>query len=294
MRIVQLLVLGLSLGAVYGLIALGFVAIYRGTKVINLAHGSMLLLGAFVTASLADDLGFAAALLSGIVAAALCAVAIERIVSLAPTGDHLVLTILTVGVDIALFTELTRRMGVDVVAMGDPWGDSRVALFGTTLPTARIAAGIACLLVIGAYFVVLRRTDFGIRMRAAAEDPETASLVGISQRRVSMTSWAIGGGLACLAGVSLALFPNPGLDSTVHLLALNAIPAVMIGGLDSSLGAVVGGVIVGVTQSLVQGNAETFRFLGEGFADVAPYAVMLLVLLVRPTGLFGSRELTRV
>lgn len=294
MRILQSLLLGVSLGSIYALIALGFVAIYKGTKVINLAHGSILLTGAYTVAVLSPRVGFPAAAALGIAGSALCAVVVERLVAAVRTRDHLVLTIFTIGVDLLLITELTRRIGSRVLTMGDPWGDRRVELLGTVLPQARIAATAAGILIIAGFFLVLRKTDFGVRMRASADDPRTAALMGIDQRRVALASWAIGGALACVAGVFLAVFPNPGLDHTAGLIALNAIPAVIIGGLDSTEGAVLGGLIVGVTQTLVDGNAASLHFLGEGFGGVAPYVVMLLVLLWRPSGLLGSKEMNRV
>lgn len=294
MRILQLLLLGVSLGSIYALIALGFVAIYKGTKVINLAHGSILLLGAYVVAVLSPRVGFGLAAAGGIAVAALAAVIIERLVAAARTDDHLVPTILTIGVDVLLVTDLSRRIGSEVLTMGDPWGDARVEVFGAVLPQARIAATVVGITIIAAFFIVFRKTDFGVRMRASAEDAETAALMGISQRNVAVASWIIGGALACIAGIFLAGFPNPGLDSTSGLIALNAIPAVIIGGLDSSEGAILGGLVVGVTQSLVQGNAGSLHFLGEGAGEVAPYVVMLVVLLWRPSGLFGSKEMSRV
>jgi branched-chain amino acid transport system permease protein len=294
MKIVQLLLLGVSLGSIYALIALGYVAIYKGTKVINLAHGSVMLLGAYVVSLVSDRSNFYLGVAAGLLVAGIGAMVVERVVALARTEDHLVLTILTIGVDIVLATELSRRIGTEVFSLGDPWGDARVEIFGTVLPQARIAALVVGTVVITAFFVVFRKTDFGARMRASAADPETAALMGISQRKVALVSWAVGGALACIAGIFLACFPNPGLDHHSGVLALNAIPAIIIGGLDSSEGAVFGGLIVGVTQSLVQGYADELSFLGENAAAAAPYAVMLVFLLVRPAGLLGSKELTRV
>ncbi|MBM6545359.1 branched-chain amino acid ABC transporter permease [Janibacter sp. YIM B02568] len=295
MRVLQFVLLGLSLGAIYALISLGFVAIYKGTKVINLAQGSIMLFGAFVVSSVSPRLGFWPALAVGITVAALLSVVAERVVSLARAADHLVLTILTIGLDIILAQELTRRIGDRYITMRDPWGADTVTLLGTTLPVARLWATGLGLVIIAIFFVAFTKTDFGVRMRASAQDPETAALMGISQRRVAMASWAIGGGLACLAGVFLAGSPSPGLDHTAHFLALSAVPAIIIGGLDSFEGAVVGGLVVGVTQSLVQGfDSSISPVLGGQFSIVAPYIVMLVFLLFRPSGLFGSKELNRV
>lgn len=295
MKLLQFVLLGLSLGAIYSLIALGFVAIYKGTRVINLAQGSVMLFGAYVVASASPTISFWPALLLGLAATCLLSVVVERVVHLAKAADHLVLTILTIGVDIILIQELGRRIGDRFLTMGDPWGAATVTLAGTTLPVARLWATLIGLVIIVIFFIITATTDFGVRMRASAQDPETAALMGISQRRVAMASWAIGGGLACLAGVFLAGSPSPGLDHTAHVIALTAVPAVIIGGLDSFEGAVVGGFVVGVVQSLAQGfDALIAPVLGSQFSVVAPYIVMLVFLLWRPSGLFGSKELTRV
>lgn len=290
----QLILVGISLGSIYALIALGFVTIYRGTGVINLAQGSLLLLGAYVVALVAPERGFAIGLAAGLVATVAAAVLIERITAAARTEDHLALTILTIGVDVLLVTELSRRIGSSVLTMRDPWGDNTVQVLGSTVPEARLYATAVASVVILGLFLLYQRTSFGVRMRASTEDSVTASLMGINLRRTRMAAWAIGGSMACLAGVFLACFPNPGLDHTSAVIALNAIPAIIIGGLDSPVGAIIGGIVVGITQSVIDGNAEALAFLGQDSAAVAPYLLMLVVLFVRPTGLFGSQELTRV
>lgn len=294
MRLVQLLILGISLGAIYGLIALSFVTIFKGTRVFNLAQGGVMLFGVYVTAQLSGSLGFWGAAAIGIAVAALLSVILQRIVALAPRGNHLVLTILTVGLEVILAAELARLIGTRILTVGDPWGDQTVSVFGATVPLARVVALGVCVVLIALFFLVFRKTRFGIRMRASAADPETAALMGISQRNIAMTSWAIGGALAAIAGLFLAMFPNPGLEHTAHLLAFNAIPAVIIGGLDSSEGAILGGLIVGVSQTLVTGYASSLGFLGEGIGDVTPYIVMIVFLLIRPSGLFGTKERLRV
>lgn len=294
MRVFQLLLLGLSLGAIYGLIALSFVTIFKGTRVFNLAQGGVMLFGVYVTALLAPALSFWGAAAVGILVASVLSVVIERIIALAPRGDHLVLTILTVGIEVILAAELARLIGSRILTVGDPWGDQTVAIFGATVPVARIVALGVCVLLIAVFFLVFRKTRFGIRMRASAADPETAALMGISQRKVAMTAWAIGGAMAAIAGLFLAMFPNPGLEHTAHLLAFNAIPAVIIGGLDSSEGAILGGLIVGVSQTMVTGFASSLSFLGAGIGDVTPYIVMIIFLLVRPSGLLGTKERLRV
>lgn len=294
MKLIQVLVLGLSLGAIYGLIALSFVTIFKGTKVFNLSQGSVMVVGVYITALFTGQIGFFAAAAAGVLAAALLAMILDRIVALAPGGDHLVLTILTVGIDIVLVAETSRLIGTTFVTVGDPWGSQTVSILGAIVPLTRVIALLVGLVLIGIFFLVFQKTRFGIRMRASSADPETAALMGINQRAVSSSAWAIGGALAAVAGLFLAMFPNPGLDSSGHLLALHAIPAVIIGGLDSFGGAILGGLIVGVTQVLVTSYASSLSFLGAGIGDISPYILMIIFLLVRPSGIFGTKELVRV
>jgi len=156
-----------------------------------------------------------------------------------------------------------------------------------------IAGGVAAVLV-AAFAAVFKFTDWGIAMRSAAEDGETASLMGIRLNRVAAAAWAMAGALAAIGGLFLTSFPAAGVTGGVGLVALAAIPAVVLGGFDSPSGAVVGGLIIGVVSVLTAGYQDELSFLGRGLGSVAPYVVMLLVLLVRPNGLFGTKEVTRV
>jgi branched-chain amino acid transport system permease protein len=286
---------GLSLGCVYALIAIGFVVVFKSTRVLNFAHGSVLLLGAYVVGRTHEALGFGLAVLAGVAAAAAAGVLIDVVIMRRARGADLgTLAILTLGVDILMLTELTRRIGVDVLTTGAPWGTDVVDLAGAKIPQSRlIAAAVAVVLVVG-LAAAFKYSDAGVAMRAAAADDETASLMGIRLGRVAMAAWALAGALAAVAGVFLGSFPSPGIDATLGLAALAAIPAWVLGGFDSIPGAVVGGLIIGVVSALTTGYQDELSFLGRGLGEVAPYAVMLLVLLIRPSGLFGTREITRV
>lgn len=291
---VQQLVLGVSLGAIYALIALGFTTIFQGTRVFNLAQGTVMLLGVLVAARLAPDTGFWLAALAGLAVGAVAALVIWALTLAARGSTHLTMTILTMGVQVVLISELTRRIGSDFLTTEDPWGNGVWHLAGIGVPQARIWAVVVTAVLVAAFFWALRSTPWGAAMRAASADPVTAELLGISERRVACVAWLIGGALAVVAGIFLAAAPNPGLDYTAHLVALSAIPAVVIGGLDSSEGAVVGGLLVGVVQGLVTGYSSHYAFLGADIGAVTPYILMVVVLLVKPHGLFGSREVTRV
>ncbi|WP_030453496.1 branched-chain amino acid ABC transporter permease [Herbidospora cretacea] len=292
---VELLVNGISIGAVYALIALGFVIIFKATEVVNFAHASLLLAGGYLVARLWPLVGFWAALLIGVAAAALVAAAIEfLVIRRANVASHSVLAIVTIGVDIVITTELTRQIGTDVLAMGDPWGSEVVRFGGVTLAETRIVALVTAAALITAFLLAFKYTGWGVAMRAAAEDAETAALMGVRLGRVSMSAWAVAGGLAAVAALFLCVFPTPGLDRSTSLVALKAFPAAILGGLDSTTGALVGGLIIGVTESMMSGYQNDMAFLGRGIGDVAPFLVMLVILLIRPAGLFGTKELARV
>jgi branched-chain amino acid transport system permease protein len=294
-QFISLLVGGLFLGAIYSLVALGFVTVFKATHVINFAQGSVLLLGAFVIGRTHGSLGFWPAVALGIAAAALVAVLIDAVL-IRPIrrADLGTLAILTLGVDIILLTELTREIGTDVLSVGAPWGSDVVEVAGIRVAESRVIAGGVAVLLVAAFAAAFKLTDWGIAMRSAAEDGEAASLMGIRLNRVAAAAWALAGALAAIAGVFLTSFPAAGVTGGVGLVALAAIPAVVLGGFDSPSGAVVGGLIIGVVSVLTAGYQEELSFLGRGLGTVAPYVVMLLVLLVRPNGLFGTKEVTRV
>ncbi|EGG47010.1 MULTISPECIES: branched-chain amino acid ABC transporter permease [Streptomyces] len=288
---------GLALGAVYALVALGFVIVFRASGVLNFAHGSLLLLGGYLTAVLHGPLGFAGALAAAVLATALTAGAVDRLLlrgdGTEPGTAH-VRTIATLGVDLLLATELTRRIGGDLLTLGDPWGDAVTTLGPVTVADSRLAALAVSAVAIGAVFALFRLTPWGLSLRAAAEDTEAAALMGIRLARVRTLAWCLAGALAALAAVFLAAFPAPGLERTTGQIALKAFPAAVLGGMASPGGALAGSALIGLTEALVAGYQTQLHVLGEGFADVAPYAVMVLVLLVRPTGLFGAKGAVRV
>jgi branched-chain amino acid transport system permease protein len=293
--LLSLLVTGVSIGAIYALVALGFVLLYKAAGVVNFAHGSILLLGAYVTARLWEPLGFWAAAGLGVAAGAIGALAVERLLA-SPMRDAapVSLAIMTIGVDILLTTELGRRMGPDIMVIGHPWGGSATHVGSVAVPSNRIIALAVAAVLIGLFFLAFRFTSWGIQMRAAAEDREAAALLGVRLGWITASSWLLAGGLAVVAGVFLAGSPTPGLSPAVGVVALRALPAAILGGLDSTTGALAGGLLVGVAETLAAGYQDQLLFLGRGFGEIAPYVVMIAVLLVRPAGLFGTREVGRV
>jgi branched-chain amino acid transport system permease protein len=294
-QFLSLLLNGLSLGTMYALIALGFVVIFKSSEVVSFMQGSLLLLGAYLIAVLQDPLGFWGAVLAGVVITALVGLIVDRVFFARLRGaPAITLAILTIGLDIMLSTELTRRIGSDILNIDHPWGGNVVHVGGVGITANRAIAMAVAAVLIAVFFAANKYSSWGVAMRASAEDGEAAALMGIRLGRVSATAWMIGGALAAVAGLFLVGSPTPGITPVVGAVALGAFPAAILGGLDSTGGALVGGLIIGIAQSLADGYQEQISFLGRGFGSVVPYVVMIAVLLVRPSGLFGTRELTRV
>ena len=290
-----LLLNGLSLGAIYALIALGFAVIFKASEVVSFMHGSLLLFGAYTIARLNESIGFFPAVVIGVVATAGVGLLVERLLIDRLRGTAVItLAIMTIGVDVILLTELTRRIGSDILNVGHPWGGDFIRLGDVGLTENRLYAMLVAAVCMLAFLAAFKFSSWGVAMRAAAEDGETAALMGIKRGRVSAVAWIIGASLAAIAGLFLVGSPTPGVAPGVHSVVLRAFPAAILGGLDSTGGAILGGMIIGVAEAMAAGYQEQLLFLGRGFGDVVPYVVMIIVLLVRPSGLFGTKELTRV
>ncbi|MDN5918092.1 MAG: branched-chain amino acid ABC transporter permease [Pseudonocardia sp.] len=288
---VQLVVNGLGKGAVYALLALGFVVIFKATEVVNFAHGSLVLVGGYLIAVTVDDLGFVLAAMVGIAGAGVAALLIERLlISRSRNADDFALALLTIGVDVVIVEDVFRRLGTQVPYLGAPWDAWALTVGGVTLFSTQLVALGVGLVLITAFFLAFKYTTWGIAMRAQAENREAAALMGIRSSRVTATAWLVAGALAGVAVLFIVTqdFSGIGLSRSTHAIAFAAFPAAVIGGLDSTAGAVVGGIIVGLTQALTE------VYVSIPFAKVAVFLVMLLVLVIRPAGLFGTREFRRV
>ncbi|MFE1230347.1 branched-chain amino acid ABC transporter permease [Streptomyces sp. NPDC058745] len=292
--LLQTLFNGLALGSVYALIALGFSLVHKASHVVNFAHGSLLLLGGYLVTVLHESLGFPVAVAVAAAGTGAAAMLEALVLRRLRRSGAAVPTILTIGVDILLLTELARRIGGDVLRSGDPWGAAVVSVGGITVPQTRIACLVVTLLLVGAFFTAFRWSRWGLAMRAMSLDEEAAALMGVRADRLRMTAWALAGLMATVAAVFLAAFPTPGLDRTTGHIALAAFPAAVLGGLGSVGGALLGSLVVGMAEAAAVGYQQHLDLLGGGLADIVPYLVMVLVLMARPQGLLGSKELTRV
>ncbi|MCZ7525238.1 MAG: branched-chain amino acid ABC transporter permease [Acidimicrobiia bacterium] len=296
-KFLQLTVGGVATGTIYALVALGFVVIYRATGVINFAQGGFVLLGAALSYNFTDTWGlpFYAGILLAMAAAALIGVVIERLVLHRMVGQPVYAVIMiTIGLLIIIQQVVQSVWGAQDIFRTEPYGAKVVTVGDVTISHRDIATIVTALLLLGLFFLFFRYTKFGVAMRATAVDQEAAQAQGISAGRVFALSWAIAAAVAVPAGVMLTSGNRP-LNLGVSFIALRAFPAIIIGGLESPGGAVIGGIVVGLAESYgagyLPGNAP---WLGNNFDIVLPYVIMLMVLLVAPYGLFGTREVRRV
>ncbi|GAB2933038.1 branched-chain amino acid ABC transporter permease [Rhodococcus aerolatus] len=287
----QLVVNGLGKGAVYALLALGFVIIYKSTEVVNFAHGALVILGGYVVVVTLPTLGWFPAFVLGVASAGLGALVLERLlISRARLADANSLALMTIGIDVVITEEVIRRLGVELPFLGEPFDAKPIQVGDLTIFRTQLVALIVGAVLITAFFLAFKYTSWGIAMRAQAENKEAAALMGIRSSRVTATAWLVAGALAGIAVVFIATqdFSGIGLGRTTHSVALAAFPAAIIGGLDSTLGAVIGAMVVGVTEAL------SAQYISYDFSKSAVFIVMLVVLVARPSGLFGTKELSRV
>lgn len=295
--LVELAVEAVALGGIYGLIALGFVVVYKATGVINFAHGTFMALGAYLgyNASVTWGLGFAPAVVVSMALTAGAAVVAERLVlrRLATRPAHAVI-MATIGLAIAGDQVLTMVWGFDHFAIGDPWGSSSVRVAGVSVASvdlATMAGTAAAVTAVAAFFT---RTPLGLSMRARASDAEAAMVCGVSTSRVDMAAWGLAAALAALAGVFLAS-GTASVHPDIGYQALRAFPAVVLAGLVSVPGAVAGGLVVGAVEVFTAGYAPVHApWLGVNLHQVTPYLAMLAVLWVRPSGLFTTGSARRL
>jgi branched-chain amino acid transport system permease protein len=296
--IVMLTAAGLSLGAMYALVALGFSVIYRASRVFNFAHGELLAIGAFTMASLTDmRVPWVLALVASMLITGVVAMGIERAVVRPMIGRPVFVTII-----LTLFVALLLRAlsiviwGVQPKSITSPLGESAVSLGGGgSIPYQTLAQIVVALLALGLFFFMLGKTRLGVGMRATAADQEVAMGLGIPVGRVLGATWLFAGMLAGLAGVFAAMKHAMFSHEATLIIAFRAFPAVIVGGLTSPTGTVIAGFLLGLLEIFAPVYlGPHLGGFGKNLQDVFPYVIMIVFLMVRPYGLLGTRDVERL
>jgi branched-chain amino acid transport system permease protein len=287
--LVELVVTGLVIGAIYGLVAMGFAVIYKATGIVNFAQGEMGMLSAYVSWSVATSLGAGGlgTLLVAIVAGALLGLACERLVMRPMLGEPVLSVVLvTVGLAVVLRSVVTLVWGAAPHKFDVAGADTILQIAGIGIRVSQLAVIAVLLVALAGFWYFLRHSRFGVAMRAVAADEKTARLMGVSTARVQAVAWAAASALAALAGAFFAVIY--GLAPTIFQLGLKAFPATVLGGFDSVLGSGASGLVIGVLENLVGG------YMASTLKEIVGFLVILVVLMVRPFGLFGEKRIERV
>ena len=291
METLQLIISGLANGCVYGLIALGFVLIYKAAEQVNFAQGDLMMFGAFVTLGLGNEthlgLPFWLACVGAILAMALLGWLLERAVLRQIFGQsQLVVIILTIAIGFLLRFVAGLIWGHDPLTLESPIAGTYRKFGGVVVGVDELTVIAVTIALTGLLFVFFSQTKLGIAMQASSQNQLAAYYMGIPVKRIHGLTWALAGAIAAVAGI---LFASKGsIDPNTGLLGIKAFAAAVIGGFGSLPGVLAGGLIVGLIEPFAA------RYVAAGYSQIAPYAVMILVLLVRPRGLFAQAFVKKV
>ena len=293
---IALILNGVSIGLMYSLIALGFVLVYKSTDAINFAQGEFVMMAALIGAVV---VGFNVSPIVGAIAAVVIVLAVmigfgfalERVVLRPLLGRPIVAVIMaTIGLASVLRGLTPIIFGGETRALPLPIPDDPVVIGPATLPPIQVlGAGVAILLFVG-FNWFFKKSRMGVAMRAVADNQQVAQAMGINVERYFALAWAMAGIVSALGGIVWGSML--GVDVQIAVVGLKVFPVVILGGLDSIGGAMIGGLIVGLVESLASGYLDPY--VGGGTKDFAPYVLMILVLMIRPYGIFGRRQIERV
>jgi branched-chain amino acid transport system permease protein len=287
--LIQFITSGLALGSIYGLVALGFAVIYKSTEVFNFAQGMLMVCGAYLavtaTATLGLPLPLAVAFVLG--GASILGVIIQLLLIRPLSGQPLLPVIM-----ITIALSIVLRAGIEILYGGTarsvtlPLPTGSFVIGGIRISQLHLTAACVSALCMALFVVFFRFTRAGLLMRATADNQEAAVLSGVNINRVNCGAWAVGTMLAAIGGIFLGKLQLASVE--LENIGLLALPAVVIGGLQSIPGAILGGILVGVIEQLASG------YISPKSRDIFIYLPLLIILMVRPWGLFGQRELGRV
>jgi branched-chain amino acid transport system permease protein len=292
--LLQLVLNGLIVGALYGVVAMCFVLIYKASQVVNFAQGEFLLIGAWVCWWLLTkfQLPFYAGFL--VTLAFMMAFGfILQVVVLRPMIGEPVISVIMVTIGLSIFFQALMKWMFGVFAQPFPpiFATRSVTVLGLEVQTVYVMSTLVSLVIMGGFAWFFKFSRMGLAMRATAFDQQVAQSLGISIRQVFALSWAISAMVSAVAGVVVGVVN--GVSSALSFFGIKVFPAVILGGLDSIVGAVVGGLVIGVLENLAHYADSQFLKWGNLY-EIAPFYVLIVILMIRPYGLFGTRDIERV
>jgi branched-chain amino acid transport system permease protein len=287
-----LIVSGLSIGLMYSLIALGFVLVYKATDAINFAQGQFVMLAGFMaTTALAASAPIWVAIMAAVAGMIGLSFVLERVVLRPLLGRPVVAVIMaTIGLAAIMQGLPPITIGAQTKNIPLPLPETPISLWTATIPPIQALGVVVSIMFLGAFTWFFLKSRMGVAMRAVADNQQVAMAMGINVERYFAIAWAMAGIVSALGGIIWGSML--GVDTQLALVGLKVFPVVILGGLDSIVGAVVGGLIVGVVESIAAGYLDPY--VGGGTKDFAPYVLMIIVLMFKPYGIFGKRKIERV
>jgi branched-chain amino acid transport system permease protein len=286
MQLLQLVISGIAQGCIYGLIALGFVLIYKATETVTFAQGEMMMLGAFGGLACMTMLNFPfwLAILCSVVAMAIVGVLLERVVIRPVLGQPAFsIVMLTIGIGYVARGLITMIpvIGTETHTMPVPYKDQIWKVGELILNLEHLVIIAVTAVLCAALYALFKYSKLGVAMQASSQNQLAAYYMGIPVRKLNGLVWGLSAAVAALAGILLA--PITFVHANLGFIGLKAFPAAVVGGFGSLPGAIVGGLVIGIVESL------SGFYLPEGFKDIAAYVVVLLMLMLKPNGLFGEK-----
>ena len=285
-QFLQLALSGLAIGCVYALVALGFVLIYKATETVNFAQGDLMMLGGFFAYTATAIMGWPywAAIVFALIVMALFGMAAERTILRPVLGQaQFTVVMVTIGVGYVMRGVVTMMpgWGTDTYKIVTPFADKVVNIGGAAISLEQLMIILMTAALCAVLFGFFRFTRIGIAMQAASQNQLAAYYMGIPVARINTLIWGLSAAVATFAGILLA--PITFVHANMGFIGLKAFPAAVVGGFGSIPGAIAGGIIIGLVESFAG------FYLPEGFKDIAAYIVVLIVLMVKPSGLFGEK-----
>jgi branched-chain amino acid transport system permease protein len=290
----QLLINGVIVGMLYGVVAMCFVLIYKSTQVVNFAQGEFVVLGAWVCWTLVVhmQLPFLAAFLFSLVFMMLFGIIVQLVILRPLVGEPVISVIMaTIGLSIFMQALMNWIFGNNPERFPRVFGEGTIRVSGLNVETAYLMSLVLSLLVMAAFFWFFRYSRWGLAMRATAYNQQVAQSLGVSISNVFAMAWAISAVVSAIAGVVMGLVS--GVSNSLAFIGIKVFPAVIVGGLDSIVGAIVGGLVIGILENLAEFFDGQYLHIGNMYT-VAPFYVLIVILMIRPYGLFGTPDIERV
>ncbi|GGI82614.1 branched-chain amino acid ABC transporter permease [Shewanella gelidii] len=292
--LLQLIINGLIVGLLYGVVGMCFVLVYKSTQIVNFAQGEFLLVGAWVCWALLIylELPFFVGFLLSLAFMAVFGVMLQMIVLRPMIGEPIISVIMvTIGLSIFFQSLVKWIFGVSPQSYPQVFDTQSISIFGLNIELAYLMSTVIALIIMIGFYFFFKHSKHGLAMRATAFDQQVAQSLGISVKQVFAMSWGIAATVSATAGVVIGMVN--GVSNSLSAIGIKVFPAVILGGLDSIVGAIVGGITIGILENVAEFFDSQYLHIGNMY-DIAPFYVLLIILWFKPYGFFGTRDIERI